>query len=398
MPLSYCKRVFISLIAAALAAGSAKADGLTGTVLYDMSLPDGYGFDTGRPFGAAGGQVVITTFDSNVANSPFHAVLFSANQTVTDLNPSNFTLSEAEATDGIQQVGDGQTPATGGNQHALLWNGSAASAVDLNPSSLGVTNSFTNGVGGGQQVGYGYGSDEISHALLWTGTASSAVDLNPSNLGITYSFATATNGVQQVGYGSTEQDPNTNHALLWTGTANSAVDLTPSNLGITDCVASGVGGGQEVGDGDSASTGGNPHALVWNGTANSAVDLNPSSMDITSSFAIATNGSEQVGYGSGSGTGGSSNALLWTGTADSAVDLQSLLPSPGLFQNWIWSEALSVDASGDVFGIAESDSQFSITTNYYAVEWTAVPEPSSLTLLAIGCTYLLRRQSNLSDR
>ena len=62
--------------------------------------------------------------------------------------------------------------------HALLWSGTAASAVDLNP--VGFTFSEARGVFGGQQVGYGYGpatGGTFNHALLWSGTAGSAVDL-----------------------------------------------------------------------------------------------------------------------------------------------------------------------------------------------------------------------------
>ena len=67
-------------------------------------------------------------------------------------------------------------------------------------------------------MGSGVGSaasDEL-HALLWTGTANSAVDLNPT--GFAVSTAYGTNGVHQVGFADAE-------AMLWTGTADSAIDL-----------------------------------------------------------------------------------------------------------------------------------------------------------------------------
>ncbi len=70
---------------------------------------------------------------------------------------------------------------TSGYEHALLWSGTAASAVDLNPSGIDLVYAY--GISGGQQVGSGYGSATggiIYHALLWSGTAASAVDLNPS--------------------------------------------------------------------------------------------------------------------------------------------------------------------------------------------------------------------------
>lgn len=53
------------------------------------------------------------------------------------------------------------------------------------------------GIGGGQQVGSGQTSSS-THALLWAGTAASAVDLNPASA--LSSEAIATSGVHQVGY------------------------------------------------------------------------------------------------------------------------------------------------------------------------------------------------------
>jgi hypothetical protein len=108
----------------------------------------------------------------------------------------------------------------------MLWNNSAASAVLLEPTKLtGFNQTFALGTSGNQQVGWGYntiaGHDE---ALLWSGTAASAVNLNPTGFGS--SSANATNGFQQVGLaevGASAPD----HAVLWTGTADSWVDLQP---------------------------------------------------------------------------------------------------------------------------------------------------------------------------
>jgi len=58
--------------------------------------------------------------------------------TAIDLTPSGFDNSFAYGISGTQQVGGGSGSATGGNQHALLWSGSAASFVDLNPSGLNI--------------------------------------------------------------------------------------------------------------------------------------------------------------------------------------------------------------------------------------------------------------------
>jgi len=55
---------------------------------------------------------------------------------VVDLNPAGFVYSGAYGFSGSQQVGAGTGPVTGNQLHALLWSGSASSAVDLNPADF----------------------------------------------------------------------------------------------------------------------------------------------------------------------------------------------------------------------------------------------------------------------
>jgi hypothetical protein len=90
--------------------------------------------------------------------------------------------------------------------------------VDLNPANLGITSSTAGSISGIQQVGEGFssGTGGNGHALVWSGTAASAVDLNPT--GFTSSGATATNGTEQVGTGDDD-------ALVWFGTAASVINL-----------------------------------------------------------------------------------------------------------------------------------------------------------------------------
>ena len=120
------------------------------------------------------------------------------------------------ATDGTNQVGMGSGSGTGGNDHALVWSGTANSAVDLHPTLLsGFTNSWAVGTGAGQQVGYAYGPGTFNHAMLWTGTAVSAVDLTPTNLtGYTSTIAEATYGSQQVGGGGGTGTGGNSHAVV----------------------------------------------------------------------------------------------------------------------------------------------------------------------------------------
>lgn len=65
----------------------------------------------------------------------------------------------------------GEAVATGADYHAVMWNGSKA-VVDLHPA--GYTRSAAVAVAGGKQVGYA--TSGSSHAMLWCGTAASAID------------------------------------------------------------------------------------------------------------------------------------------------------------------------------------------------------------------------------
>src|SRR5262249_28910531 len=82
------------------------------------------------------------------------------------------------------------------------------------------------GTNGSQEVGwFSISYSAFGHAVLWNGTAASAVDLHPTGFSwAVTSAALATNGAQQVAYG---QGPNyaISRALAWSGTADSVVDL-----------------------------------------------------------------------------------------------------------------------------------------------------------------------------
>jgi hypothetical protein len=302
-----------------------------------------------------------------------------------DLHPTHIggiVFSAASGSDGAQQAGDASGSATGYETHAMLWNGSAGSVVDLHPVDLrpaGLAKwpySFATGAGGGQQVGFA-GNGDIAHAMLWKGTAASAIDLNPGGLGIHDSHAVATDGIHQVGAGNRQGGPEL--ALLWDGDADSAVSLNPTRLpGFDSSAAYGVSGNQQVGEAlDSVNF--RDHAMLWTGSAASAVDLHP--VGYNTSLAQATNGVRQVGQGD------HSHALLWSGTADSVVDLHALLPD-----GWSYSNATAIDAQGNAFGVARDPAR-----NDHAVMWTPlVPEPASIVVL-IASTGLLGRRRRPCD-
>jgi hypothetical protein len=167
-----------------------------------------------------------------------HALLWSGSQeSAVDLHPAGFDGSEAVGVSGNHQVGNGTI---GDVHHALLWGGTASSAIDLHPTDLnGFIHSFAVATTDSQQVGFGskdpFGDySRYTHALVWSGTAESAVDLQPTNLsGVDVSVANGTNGAHQVGVGYQGRDyggtitpiSGTGRALLWSGTADSVIDL-----------------------------------------------------------------------------------------------------------------------------------------------------------------------------
>ncbi|HEY8748065.1 MAG TPA: DUF4082 domain-containing protein [Tepidisphaeraceae bacterium] len=319
--------------------------------LYPLTTPSSA---TISPEFAAAQQVVGEAFLP--ANS--EAALWTGPQSLSILQPATVTNSFAYGVSGNQQVGMGYGGAVGPNSHAFLWTGTAASAVNLNPSQLGSIESIAMAVSGNQQVGYfnpGPGNQE--HAVLWNGTAASAVSLQPS-FASNVSQARATDGVHQVGF----SDGVSGHvqAVLWSGTAASAVNLAPGGS-FYESYAMAVAGNEQAGYANATAT----TAFLWHGTAASAVNLgtDAASIGLTVTQAFGTNGTQEVGWGSSNAPMSQVHALLWSGTAASITDLQQYLPA-----NFTASRAYSIDANGNIFGEAQDSSG-----SYHAVEWTQAP-------------------------
>ncbi|MCJ7728892.1 MAG: hypothetical protein MUO27_03305, partial [Sedimentisphaerales bacterium] len=98
--------------------------------------------------------------------------------------------------------------------HALLWNGSAAGYIDLNPGEF--SDSIAYGTNGTQQVGFGYDSaTDKTHALLWSGSADGFIDLNPFlPAGLDNSTAEAIDGYGNI-VGYAYDSSGNEHAILW---------------------------------------------------------------------------------------------------------------------------------------------------------------------------------------
>jgi hypothetical protein len=352
-----------------LGISTALATSYVATDLYTVAGPPNGLTLPGGPQFAHAGQVVGTT----TAFGGTQALLWSGSSSFTNLNPSGFSESNARAVRDGQQVGFGRVDGSI-RSHALLWSGSAASAVDLTPADF--DEAVAEGVDAGKQVGYGHREGDANHALMWSGTAASVIDLHPAT-GFVRTFGRATDGVQQVGSGFAQLGGGPSQALLWSGSAASMVNLGPAGLSSN---ARGVRDGVQVGSATGSATGNQQHAVLWLGSAESMVDLHPVGFDRSEAFDTA-NGLQ---VGEGVPVGGDRHALVWSGTASSFVDLHLLL-EPG----FAYSMAATIDDAGNVYGIARTDDGV-----YHAIRWSPVPEPSSTSviLLALGRMLIARRR------
>jgi hypothetical protein len=350
-------------------------------ITYKVTLlnPPGFGSE-GR---GISGPYQVGSGGGEATGGSTHALLWNSTaDSFVDLNPPDFTVSYALGVSGNSQVGFGTRLA---GHHALLWHGSAESFVDLDPGTFN-GGTYAVGASNSTQVGYGLaiapGQPTQSHALMWQGTAASVIDLTPELF-----FEAVANDASeesQVGSGRGTATGNLFHALLWHGTAASAVDLNPA--GFESSEAFGVSGLSQVGSGY-PSTGGDRHALLWNGTAASAVDLHPAGFDLSEARGVSAAG--QVGFGI-VGLNSSQHALFWNNTADSVIDLHPFLSdiSSTLFASTAWGIADNSTIVGTAFD------PFGGT---YAILWTPVPEPHSLALIAcsVMLAFIRRARCNL---
>jgi len=235
--------------------------------------------------------------------------------------------------------------------HAAIWNGTASSYRNLNPSwsSASIALATT----GDRQVGYGTAPGFQVRAVLWSGTASSVVDLHPRDA--THSIAYAMAGNQQGGMASFHGPP---HAALWSGTAASFRDFHPGGPEPSEIL--GMTTGQQVGHAGQ-------HAGIWFGTAESFVDIHPAGAAY--SQARATIGAAQAGYITTSNF--LRRAILWFGSATNYVDLQLALGS-GFGQ----SDAFSVWTDGITILVGGWANDFSGSA--HAILWR-IPVPCTIT-------------------
>lgn len=96
------------------------------------------------------------------------------------VQPSGMEVGAVAATDGVQHVGS-ITPDPDGGQfdpRPMLWNSISTGAISLLPA--GMRGGTASAVDGGRQFGQVHLSFGTLHAAMWSGSAASFVDLNPS--------------------------------------------------------------------------------------------------------------------------------------------------------------------------------------------------------------------------
>lgn len=378
------KLLIISILMSILGTVAATA----ASVEYEVIIlhPDAY--PVSKAFGISEGQQVGCGYVHDLPFLRSRALVWSGTAaSAVSLHPSSgFRQSIALSVSGGQQVGYG-TDVPQGLKHALLWSGTADSAVGLQPGGFRASGAL--GVSGGQQVGWGQKYNYDVHALLWSGTAESVVDLHPN--GFIISWALGISDGQQVGRGWVSATGNYSHALLWSGTAESVVSLHPT--GFAHSRAVGLAGGQQVGYGWNNGSDIDSHALLWEGTAESVVDLHPNGF--TSSKALCVYDGQQAGEGGGQGY---SHALLWSGTAESVIDLHNFLPA-----GYSSSSAQGIDALGKIVGHATSASGWRavLWVPKPTIEATIVIEPNTLNLKSkakwITCYIWLPEEHDVAD-
>jgi hypothetical protein len=321
--------------------------------------------------GAGGNQQVGFTETPNgtAISGQTQAVLWSGRSaSFVSLHPAGAQTSQANAASGGQQAGfvDNQ---------AVLWNGTVDSMVILHPA--GFQNSQAFGMGDGQQVGCGNflvraGKGTLqqgpNHALLWQGTATSAVDLH-LNSGFDETCAVGVSQGRQIGTGTKGRNTL---AILWSGTGKSVISLHPDK-GFINSAGLAISGAQQAGWGLTAAflepgverfPISRFHALLWTGNKATVVDLHPVGGPFKDTQALGVGAGKQVGYGFDSQNGtGAQTALLWSGSVASMVNLNQFL-TPGFTS----ARAFAIDPiTGVISGAATADpTDFS---QWHAVIW-----------------------------
>jgi len=286
-----------------------------------------------------------------------------------DLTPPGWSYSEVRDVRNGVQAGWAADNAI----RATLWNGNSMSFTSLHPTGAEI--SMVAGLDGDTQAGsVDFGQNW--RAGIWHGTAASWTSMHPQVQGIIFSIIHGAGGGQQVGHVTISGVGD--RASLWMGTAASWVNLHPDIA--EESYAFDSDSGQQVGQVQIEPIG--FVASLWSGTAASWVNLNPNGA--VYGKALGVHKGKQVGFVTLDGV---ERASLWSGTAESWVDLHSMMPSnyAGSQAFGVWHDASGISVVGNAFN--------TLTQRREAVLWVqSVPEPATLSVLGCGAILLLKKR------
>lgn len=184
---------------------------------------------------ATDGETVVGSgsYDDDSGNYYTRAVIWQAptHEFAYSLHPTGYRNSSALAVDGEYQFGSASLPFA--VVHAAMWQGSAATFVDMNPTGAG--NSTIKDASDGQQVGV-INQWNSPHAGIWYHSPESFVDINPA--GATSSGVSACSGGLQLGSASFPDGGTV--PGIWAGSADTFTPMDgilPANyagLSLTD--------------------------------------------------------------------------------------------------------------------------------------------------------------------
>lgn len=336
--------------------------------------------------GIVGGPAIFPTPTSNVV--PMN---FPPNGTRGYISAvANTSLGVIEAGQYDRVVGS--TTAT----HAVVWNGTPNSAVDLHIASNTPANgSRAYGVSGTPSGFQATGMIEASGrdaAAMWSGStlqSSAFTSLKASNMvesgaPVAYSF----NGIaKQAGYAEFPSSGQ-RHPIVWSGTAASYVDLLPAGFFAGQAMCATGESGQELIGGFVRDDAGNK-PIIWRGTSGN-VQMLSGTPQRPAGFVLSVSSTQATGLIQ-IANGGSNHAAIWNLATGQVTDLHGFLPSGYLNGQ---SSALYVDAAGNVYGSA------TVGGGVPAVPfvWTMVPEPTAAAMTALVAAALCSRPSSRNPR
>ena len=160
-----------------------------------VTLPLGAGIGSAEALAIDGNTVAGQVYSTSAGF--YHAYTWNLTSgTFLDLNPSGYDQSAANGTSNGAFVGDG---ITGGASQALYWPTAQSTPTNLTPSIA--SDSTALAISNGVEVGSAtIAASGRIHAMAWNGTASSFIDLHsPLPSSLTDSVAAAVSGTKAVG-------------------------------------------------------------------------------------------------------------------------------------------------------------------------------------------------------